>query len=46
MHLKAEGMGANTKTEIQKQFDLKDSPADDQVELSLPVRPGAIPHKR
>ncbi len=51
MHLKAEGMGAKTKmasytvestgtTEIQKEFDLKDSPADDQVELSLPVEPG------
>ncbi|HMD18314.1 MAG TPA: PKD domain-containing protein [Terriglobales bacterium] len=51
MHLQAEGMGAKTKiasytvestgtTEIQKDFDLKDSPADDQVELSLPVKPG------
>ena len=51
MHLKAEGMGAKTKiasytvestgtTEIQKEFDLKDSSADDQVELSLPVKPG------
>ena len=51
MHLQAEGMGAKTKiasytvestgtTEIQKEFDLKDSPADDQVELSLPVKPG------
>jgi alpha-galactosidase len=51
MHLKAEGMGTKTKiasytvdstgtTEIQKEFDLKDSPADDQVELSLPVKPG------
>ena len=51
MHLKAEGMGAKTKiasytvestgtTEIQKEFDLKDSPADDQIELSLPVKPG------
>lgn len=47
MHLKAEGAGANAKiasytvestgtTEIQKDFDLKDSPAGDQVELSLP----------
>ena len=26
-------------TEIQKDFDLKDSPADDQVELSLPLKP-------
>ena len=51
LHLQAEGTGANTKiasytvestgtTEIQKEFDLKDSPADDQVELSLPVKPG------
>jgi alpha-galactosidase len=51
MHLQAEGMGAKTKiasytvestgtTEIQRDFDLKDSPADDQVELSLPVKPG------
>jgi alpha-galactosidase len=51
LHLKAEGAGANAKiasytvdstgtTEVQKDFDLKDSPADDQVELSLPVKPG------
>jgi alpha-galactosidase len=51
MHLKADGAGAQAKiasytvestgtTEIQKDFDLKDSPADDQVELSLPVNPG------
>jgi alpha-galactosidase len=51
LHLKAEGTGAKAKiasltvestgtTEIQKEFDLKDSPADDQVELSLPVKPG------
>ena len=51
MHLQAEGSGAKTKiasytvestgtTEIQKEFDLKDSPADDQIELSLPVKPG------
>jgi hypothetical protein len=51
MHLKAEGQGAETKiasytvestgtTEIQKDFDLKASPADDQVDLSLPVEPG------
>jgi alpha-galactosidase len=51
MHLKAEGTGAHTKiasftvestgtTEIQKDFDLKGSPADDQVELSLPLKPG------
>ena len=51
MHLKAEGTGAKAKiasytvestgtTEIQKDFDLKDSPADDQVELGLPLKPG------
>jgi len=51
MHLKAEGAGTKAKiasytvestgtTEIQKDFDLKDSHADDQVELSLPVKPG------
>jgi alpha-galactosidase len=51
MHLRAERMGAKTKissytvestgtTEVQKEFDLKDSPADDQVELSLPIKPG------
>jgi hypothetical protein len=51
MHLKAEGMGAKAKiasytvestgtTEIQKDFDQKDSPAADQVELSLPVKSG------
>jgi alpha-galactosidase len=51
MHLQAEGAGTKAKiasytvestgtTEIQKDFDLKDAPADDQVELSLPVKPG------
>ena len=51
LHLKAEGTGAKVRiasytvestgtTEIQKDFDLKDAPADDQVELSLPVKPG------
>jgi alpha-galactosidase len=51
MHLKAEGVGTKTRiasytvestgtTEIQKDFDLKDAPADDQVELSLPVKSG------
>jgi alpha-galactosidase len=51
LHLQAEGTGTNTKiasytvestgtTEIQRDFDLKDSPADDQVELSLPIKPG------
>ena len=51
MHLQAEGAGAKAKiasytvestgtTEIQKDFDLKDAPADNQVELSLPLKPG------
>jgi alpha-galactosidase len=51
MHLRAEGVGAKSKiasytvestgtTEIQKDFDLKGSPADDQVELSLPLKSG------
>jgi alpha-galactosidase len=51
MHLQAEGAGPTTRiasytvestgtTEIQKEFDLKDSPADDQVELSLPLKSG------
>ena len=51
LHLKAEGTRAKAKvasftvestgtTEIQKEFDLKDSPADDQVELSLPLKSG------
>ena len=46
MHLRAERMGAKTKiasytvestgtTEVQKEFDLKDSPADDQVDAGL-----------
>jgi alpha-galactosidase len=51
MHLKADGTGAKAKiasfnvestgtTEIQKDFDLKGAPAEDRVELSLPVNPG------
>jgi alpha-galactosidase len=51
LHLKAEGQGEDARiasftvesagtTEIQKDFDLKDAAADDQVELSLPVAPG------
>ena len=50
-HLKTHGSGADTNivsytvestgtTEIQNDFDLKDSPAEDRVELSLPVQPG------
>ena len=52
LHLQAAGTGAETKvasfdvefagtTEIQKDFDLKDAPAEDQIELSLPLAPGA-----
>jgi alpha-galactosidase len=51
IHLKAEGTGTKAKitsftvestgtTEIQKDFDLKDSPVDDQIELSLPIKSG------
>jgi|HubBroStandDraft_1064217.scaffolds.fasta_scaffold11707_2 alpha-galactosidase len=52
LRLQAAGTGAEAKiasfnvdstgtTEIQKAFELKDSPAEDQVELSLPLAPGA-----
>src|ERR1700685_86565 len=52
LRLKTEGKGLETKaasytvdssgtTEIQKDFNLANSPADDQVELSLPLNPGA-----
>jgi alpha-galactosidase len=52
LRLQAAGTGAETKiasfnvdstgtTEIQKEFELKDAPAEDQVELSLPLTPGA-----
>ena len=52
LHLQATGTGAETQiasfrvestgtTEVQKEFDLKNAPAEDQVELSLPLRPGA-----
>ncbi len=51
LHLKAEGAGAGTRiasytvestgtTEIQKDFDLQDAPAENQIELSLPLEPG------
>ena len=51
MHLQVEGTGSNARvssytaestgtTEIQKQFELKNAPPDDQVELSLAVTPG------
>ena len=52
LHLQAAGTGAETKiasfsvdsagtTEVQKEFDLNDAPAEDQIELSLPLEPGA-----
>ncbi len=48
LHLQASGAGAGTKiasfsvdstgtTELQKEFDLKNAPAEDQIELSLPL---------
>jgi alpha-galactosidase len=51
LDLKTQGTGADTNitsytiestgtTEIQKDFDLKNSPAEDQIELSLPVTRG------
>jgi alpha-galactosidase len=51
LHLQAEGQGAGTKvtsytvestgtTEVQKEFDLRNSAVDDQIELSLPIKPG------
>jgi alpha-galactosidase len=52
LHLKATGSGAETQiasfsvdstgtTEVQKEFDLQNAPADNQIELSLPLAPGA-----
>lgn len=52
LRLQATGTGPGTKiesfnvdstgtTEVQKDFDLKDAPAEDQIELSLPLAPGA-----
>ena len=52
LHLQAAGTGAETKiasfsadstgtTEMQKEFDMKNARAEDQIELSLPVAPGA-----
>ncbi len=52
LHLQAAGTGAQTKiasysvdftgtTEVQKEFGLKGAPAEDQIELSLPLEPGA-----
>jgi alpha-galactosidase len=51
LHLQASGEGAETKvasysvdlagtTEIQKEYDLRDGPAENQLELNLPVEPG------
>jgi hypothetical protein len=50
-HLKTQGTGSDTKigsytvestgtTEIQNDFDLKNSPAEDRVELNLPLKRG------
>src|SRR5262249_42376724 len=52
LHLQASGSGDDTKigsftvdstgtTEVQKEFDLRSAPAEDQIELSLPVKPRA-----
>jgi alpha-galactosidase len=52
LHLQSAGAGAEAKivsfsadstgtTELQKEFDLKNTPAEDQIELSLPLAPGA-----
>jgi alpha-galactosidase len=52
LYLQAAGTGAETKiasydvdftgtTEVQKEFDLKGAPAEDQIELSLALEPGA-----
>jgi alpha-galactosidase len=52
LHLQASGENAQTKissytvdlagtTEIQKEFDLKGGPAENQLELNLPVDPGS-----
>ena len=55
LHLQAAGTGAETKiasfsvdstgtTEVQKEFDMKNAPAEDLIELSLPVAPGTGMH--
>jgi alpha-galactosidase len=52
LHLQAAGAGAETKiasfsvdstgtTEVQKEFDMKNAPQADQIELSLPLASGA-----
>jgi hypothetical protein len=51
LHLQASGENANAKiisytvdlagtTEIQKEYDLKDGPAENQLEINLPIEPG------
>jgi alpha-galactosidase len=51
LHLQAAGTGAETQivsfsadstgtTEVQKEFDMKNAPAEDLIELSLPLAPG------
>jgi alpha-galactosidase len=51
LHLQAAGEGAETKiasysvdlagtTEIQKEYDLRDGPAENQLEINLPIEPG------
>jgi alpha-galactosidase len=55
LHLQAAGTGPEKKiasftvestgtTEVQKDFDLKTAPAEDQIELSLALEPGADMH--
>ncbi len=55
LHLQAAGTGEETKiasfsvdatgtTEMQKEFDMKNARAEDQIELSLPVAPGTEMH--
>ncbi len=55
LRLQASGKGTERKvgsfsvdstgtTEVQREFDLKDSPVEDQIELSLPLAPGADMH--
>jgi alpha-galactosidase len=51
LHLQAAGEGAETKiasysvdlagtSEIQKEYDLRDGPAENQLEINLPIEPG------
>jgi len=52
LHLQTKGEGAETKvasysvdftgtTEIQKEYDLRDDPSEDRLELNIPIAPGA-----